>query len=464
MFALCRVAVTDGRRQEGMESINKTVTLAAALVVLLAGTVAADEERADPAANDAHAESRYDVSLEGAIEDYLSSEAAAPAQKPNTLEVFWKEGLRFETADGSFKLRIGGRLMIDMWAIDADDELKAIAGDPDIGQDRIFIRRARLGAQGTIYGKTEYKLEVDFARVNLVALQDAYIGLKKVLAGDWLRVGHLKAPSGLETLTSSRYITFMERATAVQAFALDRFLGVSWKGSYGEIEAQKRFTVSLSFGRPTIPGFAEFLGEDGATFVGRVTMLALYQENEQGPTLLHLGVNLQLRFPDAGTVQFRARPNVGRGTRVLDTGPIPADQATVVGFEIAFNHGSWSAQGEFFLAMVDALDGSSPAFSGWYVQVSYWLTGEHRPYNSSNAVFDRVKPQHNYGQEDGKGAWEVAVRVDSSDLDDGAVMGNKGLTYYFGVNWHLNPNQRIMFNRVFSDIEAQGFGDCSATG
>ena len=325
--------------------LRATVTFAAALVVLLAGTAAvvADEERADPAAKAARTESRYDTSLETAIEDYLSSEAAAPAQKPNTLEVFWKEGLRLETADGNFKLKIRGRLMIDMWSIDADDELKAIAGDPDLGQDRIFVRRARLGASGTIYGNTEYKFEFDFAKVNLVAFQDAYIGLKEVLAGDWLRVGHVKAPSGLETLTSSRYITFMERAIAVQAFALERFLGVSWKGSYGDLEGQKRFTVSLGFGRPTIPDFAQFQGEDGATLLGRVTMLALYQENEQGPTLLHLGVNLQLQFPDAGTVQFRARPNVGRGTRVLDTGLIPADQATLVGFEIAFNHGSWSA-------------------------------------------------------------------------------------------------------------------------
>ena len=97
------------------------------------------------------------------------------------------------------------------------------------------------------------------------------------------------------------------------------------------------------------------------------------------------------------------------------------------------------------------------------MQVSYWLTGEHRPYNSSNAVFGRVKLHHNYGQEDGKGAWEVAVRIDMTDLDDGAIMGNKGLTYYFGVNWHLNPNVRVMFNLVFADIEAQGFPDGSAT-
>ena len=447
-----------------MVSILNRTAFAAALVVLLAGTVAvaADEERADPGANDARAESRYDASLEGAIEDYLSSEAAEPAQKPNTLDLFWKEGLRLETADGNFKLKIGGRIMVDMWFLDADDEFEAIAGDPDIDQDLLFVRRARLYMSGTIYKNAEFKIQVEFAGGG-AALRDVYVGLKKALGGDWIRVGNVKTASGLEVLTSSRFTTFMERAISGQAFALERFMGVSWKGSYGHIEGQKRFTVSLGLFRPSDANSAVFRSEDGAAFVGRLTLLALYQEGEHGPMLLHLAANLQLRFPDDGTVQFRARPNAGSGPRVFDTGPIAADQAIVVGFEIAFNYGSWSAQGELYLAEVDALDGTSPSLHGWYVQVSYWLTGEHRPYNSSNAVFGRPKPLHNYG-DDGKGAWEVAVRIDMTDLDDGAVMGNKGIIYYFGVNWHLNPNMRVMFNFVFSDVEAQGFPDGSATG
>jgi len=39
---------------------------------------------------------------------------------PNTVRPYWKEGLRFDTADGSFKLRIGGRIQND-WAYFCED-------------------------------------------------------------------------------------------------------------------------------------------------------------------------------------------------------------------------------------------------------------------------------------------------------------------------------------------------------
>ena len=38
------------------------------------------------------------------------------------------------------------------------------------------------------------------------------------------------------------------------------------------------------------------------------------------------------------------------------------------------------------------------------------------------------------------------VRISSDRLDD--------LT--FGLNWHLNPNMRVMFNYVFADVEDRG--------
>jgi len=48
----------------------------------------------------------------------------------------------------------------------------------------------------------------------------------------------------------------------------------------------------------------------------------------------------------------------------------------------------------------------------------------------------------------GWGAWEIAARLDSLDLNDGsgatAIAGGEGDRYTLALNWYLNYNFRIM--------------------
>jgi len=97
---------------------------------------------------------------------------------------------------------------------------------------------------------------------------------------------------------------------------------------------------------------------------------------------------------------------------------------------------------------------ASPTFGGYYVSASYFLTGETRPYLMSEGEYDRVIPK-------GKnGAWEIAARVSTIDLNDESagvnILGGKATNYTLGVNWHINANFKWMFNyvRVTNDNNA----------
>jgi phosphate-selective porin OprO/OprP len=106
-------------------------------------------------------------------------------------------------------------------------------------------------------------------------------------------------------------------------------------------------------------------------------------------------------------------------------------------------------------------------FWGVYAQVSFFLTGEHRPYEPDYGRFGRVRPKANIDPaEGGFGAFEVAARYSYLDLDDRNVQGGRLSDVTLGLNWYLFPNARIMLNYIHADLsdrEAPAF-DVSGTG
>ncbi len=124
-------------------------------------------------------------------------------------------------------------------------------------------------------------------------------------------------------------------------------------------------------------------------------------------------------------------------------------------------YGPFSLQGEYVQAIVDSINRNNVCFQGFYIMSSYFLTGEHRPYNKKTGAFGRVKPKKNYSSkpDGGKGAWELAARYSYLDLDDKSVNGGRLQDFTFGVNWYLNPNTRVMWNYVFADLADGGDAD-----
>jgi phosphate-selective porin OprO/OprP len=112
------------------------------------------------------------------------------------------------------------------------------------------------------------------------------------------------------------------------------------------------------------------------------------------------------------------------------------------------------------LTPVEQQNADDPTFSGWYVESSYFLTGEHRPYRRQLGTFDRVIPFEDFFRVDtnrgvctGLGAWQVAARLSHLDLDDATVAGGTLTDATLGVNWYLNPFTRLQFNYIHAFLD-----------
>jgi phosphate-selective porin OprO/OprP len=382
---------------------------------------------------------------------------------------YWDNGLFFQSPDGVFVLNIGGRVYIDYAHLDADDEFCDIGyycGDfygrdcfREWKADQAEIRSARFHMAGQIYRNTGYKLEVEFnhsgdGRREDVDITDAYLTVDELLPAGVIKIGHQKEPFSLEMVTSSRFITFMERALPVAYLAPGRNLGLS----VSDTAMDERMTWAAGVFVDGRRGSTE----EGVALTGRATWLPYYEED--GRKLVHLGAAYTHRDPDEYTGSL-----VLAETHLFD--PIcvgaweidPVDDASRLGLEAAAVCGPLSVQGEYFTGDVNGDDRQSDIdHDGYYVYASYFLTGENRVYNRRTGGFDRVRPNQNFDGQGGWGAWEVALRYSEFSSEKNSSMKEEitlnGLT--FGLNWYLNPNMRFMLNYVTQALDKKiDFGE-----
>ena len=401
-------------------------------------------------ANGQISEEQYrDLMIKAQAEEEQGSAAAALPQrvadveekvgKKNFLAAYWKSGLRLDSADGQFKLKIGGRIMNDWAVYSTDKRVRRQFGR--IGDGTEF-RRARLFMEGSVYGNIKYKFQYDFASSD--PFKDAYIQLKKLPMAGNFTAGHFKEPFSLEELTSSKYITFMERALP-NVFSSGRNLGVRLNRAFMD----KRATAAFGFFREGNPADTSTTFGNSGTYnaTTRFTILPWYVE--KGRQLLHLGLSYRHAFHDAGEkVRFRQRPEAHLGPRFVETPKFHIEDVDYFNPEVALVYGPASLQFEWMSALVDRPSGDDIQYDGFYVFGSFFLTGERRPYKTSSGAFDRVKPKKNFDWKGGYGALELAARYSMLDLNDEDMNGGELSNFTFGVNWYLNPNVRIMLNYV----------------
>jgi phosphate-selective porin OprO/OprP len=342
--------------------------------------------------------------------------------------------LKWETNEGEFKLQVGGRIMADAAFYDEDN----VELDGESGTE---FRRARLFVAGTMFHDWDWKAQYDFAG-NGTEIKDAYI---RYTGFDWgkITVGQFKQPFGLEELTSSKYITFMERAMATNAFSTSRRIGLglnggsdswTWAASvYGQEESDDPSSGDEAYGA-------------GA----RVTWAPWHEKTR----VLHLGAAAAWEDPNDDGLRFRARPESHiTSTRMVDTGSFDnPDSFTKYGLEAATVLGPFSLQGEYMMVNAEEdLPGADDAdFTGAYVYGSWFITGESRNYKKGK--FGRVKPKSVVGK-GGHGAWELAARYSTIDLEDGDFEGGEEDNITIGLNWYATPYIRFMANYVMTDTD-----------
>ncbi|MEE9588852.1 MAG: porin, partial [Hyphomicrobiaceae bacterium] len=184
-----------------------------------------------------------------------------------------------------------------------------------------------------------------------------------------------------------------------------------------------------------------------------------------GNHVLHFGGSMRHRDNGSQLPLYRYRQRAADfhlTDRFVDTGFI-GEADTFWGAEFAWVWGPFSIQGEYARNQVDvpvSIATAHPTYDGWYVDASWYLTGEMRDYNKG--VFSRPKVKRPVN-EGGPGAWQIAARYDVIDLSNQAAAIAAGgvvscaecgeqKTWILGVNWWLNDYTRLTFNYAQSDI------------
>lgn len=362
----------------------------------------------------------------------------------------WKNTTWLSTADGQTKIRIGGRIQNDWnWFYGASDVADAVGTEIE---DGTVFRRARMQIGGTLYGNVDFMGEYDFAG-GATKLRDVTIALNCSCLPR-ISVGHQKEPFGLEQLTSDLYTNMMERHSSDSAFAPSYNTGLLLSDTC----LKDRVSWQIGVFRD-----ANDAGDDAGNnssgdvnYTARVTGRPLI--NEAGDQWLHIGGAASYREPSDDTVQYSSKPELFLAPAVVNTGPLAADQAMLLEGEAAMAWGSLHAQGEYYVTDVNGTGGAADStFAGWAVQAGYFLSGEKRPYQTSNGTWGRVIPKKTMDCEGkGMGAWELVGRYDYVNLNDGPVDGGHMRTLSFGVNWYLNPSTKIMLDWVRAHAEPAG--------
>lgn len=376
-----------------------------------------------------------------AAEKIKAAEAAKSPEKD--VKISMVPAPKFETADGEYSFKVGGFAQVDGY-LSHDDRRDH--------PDGTNIRRARLNVAGNITKDFKYKIENDFAG-NASGITDAYLeytGFDPVS----LTVGQFKEPFGLDTLTSDLFTTFNERGLT-HAFSPDRRIGVMLS-TYGKEDGFGAWSAALGgFGSST--GSTASTDDEAKDVTGRLTW-APYSAAAQ---TLHFGVAGSYRVPDssADSFTFSSRAENQLTTAAADlavsTGAIAGvDSVSLLGLEAAGVYGPFSLQGEYVMADVDSDARGNPTFDGYYVEASYFLTGESRNYNPKAGRFERVSPKWNFKPSAGQwGAWQVAARYSELDLNDALVSGGQVNDITLGLNWIPHPNLAFKANYIWSDTD-----------
>ncbi|MCB1102474.1 MAG: hypothetical protein KDL10_08920 [Kiritimatiellae bacterium] len=383
--------------------------------------------------------------------DALNQRLAAIEQQQHSapaaseLQILWDKGLLFRSQDKTLQVRLGGRVQQD-WAqvVQVDDALDEAIDGIDSG---VEFRRVRLDVSGTVYERMYFIAQLDFAG-DKTAMTEMYVAVKDLPGLGQLLIGHTQEPIGMDSRTSNKYIQFVERPS-LSAFWPFYNAGVMMQRNLFD----KRSTLTAGVFRET-DAQGKATSNDAYQFTGRFTVLPYV--SDQGGDLVHLGIAASRRTYDDGTVRFRMRPESHLMPYYVDTEAFDAENATIYGIEAAAVFGSLSFQAEY-----DATATEDPAadhdFSGWYGQVGYFLTGEQLPYSKSNGAFTRLIPiQNAFGKEGGIGAWELAARYSTIDLNDGEVAGGEMDIITTAINWYLNPNMRLMVDYSIADLAEVG--------
>jgi phosphate-selective porin OprO/OprP len=254
----------------------------------------------------------------------------------------------------------------------------------------------------------------------------------------------------LERLANSEDLSFMERSTMSSALTVPRNTGVRLKGT----AAGRRMTWSAGWYNGWLTNGLSF-SESGNIVNARVSGVPI--DEDGGRRLLHLGVWGAYAEAQQGTIQSRSRPEVFEAPFFVDTGSFPASHGKSLGFEFAIVQAPVTVTAEYTTSRASAPGVGNPRSGAYYVQASWGITGDIRPYDHGGGYFGQLKPSVPFSfKHGGVGAWELAARYSWIDLTSGAIDGGRFDRTSAALSWFPNAEFRLEFNYGYGRLEKAG--------
>jgi len=388
-------------------------------------------------------------------------------QRSKDVQVSLKGGRpTFKSADGDFTLAIRALVQYDTAYYSQGKE----PAGTDFSSGNNF-RRARLGVNGTLFKDWSYEFIYDFGASGTEAstISSAFIqydGLDPV----HFKLGAYAPPESFDDSTSASDLTFLERA---QPTDLARSIGGADGRDAATIFAyDDDYFAAISYTGGVVGDTAVF--DEQQSVVGRFA----YRLLKSADYNFAIGADSTYTFKiadvaagagSANTYRLRARPELNvdsSSTRLVDTGTISTSRVWEWGAEAAGNWKNFYGQGGYFSYEVTRRASllPNPSFNGWYVQGSWLLTGEGKPYRPDRGAYAAPTPSDPFSIDHaGIGAWELAARYSDLNLNDnagiagiatptGGIRGGNQRIWTAGINWYPNSAIRFVLDYQHTDV------------
>jgi len=366
---------------------------------------------------------------------------------------------------GGSEISFEGLLQADGYWYDSDVANLGVVSGASVGDGKdtdFAMRRAELVLKGKGPGMLNWVLGYDaradkFLDVNVQYKFDGF---------SFIRVGQYKQPNSFEELSSTKNNDFISKAMTTNLQGVARRMGIAaGTGADNWTVTGSVFTREMT----------RNLGQ-GNGWGARGTWAPILDSG----SLLHLGLSyVDYNAEDAGAAagsapvlnngdgraRFRVRPDADlTGTRLVDSGQFTdADSIGTFGLEAAWVHGPFKVQSEYMKTDVSRDAHDDFGFESWYVSGVWNITGETWGYK--DGVTTTPLPNN-----PGGGMWQVGVRYDHVDMNDGdftapstvtGVLGGEESNLTVGVNWYLRSNFKLAANYV--KVNSEKYNSVSKT-
>jgi phosphate-selective porin OprO/OprP len=329
-------------------------------------------------------------------------------------------GLKATDTEHGIQFKMGGRIMYDYVNIETEPK----NGESQTITNDMELRRARIFAAGEM-NDWSFKAQFNVTEKDAGKPEDLYIRYKGLGQFAVLTLGKQKEPFSLEQLESSKDITVLERAAAVEAFAFGRNVGLTLAGGW----SHGYYAVGI-FEDTTEDAVANKKTMNDPAITGRFTATPYKTDN----ALIHLGAGYSHR----------------QGDLEVSEDVFISTSMQTYNFELGTSIGAFHAQAEYFRSIQESQIASEEDIKhdGYYAQVAYVITGEHRGYKKG--AFKRIKPASKAG------AWEVTYRYEGGygKYKDFGLETANGVAHTAGVNWYANNNVKVGLNYGIAEMDA----------